>query len=389
MAYRVKVLPLALLLLILVISAIIVYVVPNNTQSTHRISSSNMITPREDGKLEFSDNNYILLTPPPNLAIGGGGIVVNNGNTSIPPLNTSNIFIIAYYDVNQDINLTQASQLPGLIVDKWGFSYFDGRYIIIDPHNVPDQYYSKTIITVYLRVRSDGWILTWINKSQSLGDIVLSGLDLKNEIGQKDPWISKKITSLSYTIYKILEQVNLVSDDDSDNDGIPDDLVTISNNVGYYDYKYAGVSGKYGYLAIIGAKSYCYKIACRGGGGYSYGLFDFTVSNAYTINESVLLINAYLYKGYDIMYYAKVYVKLGEDPNPPEIFSRQTCSGQSCGPQEIYIVREKINVTSNISTGIPYYAEIKAEYNYLGGSCGCSMGSRIEAFYILIGVLKS
>ncbi len=339
-------------------------------------------------KLRGSDaglpGGYILLTPPPSSAVS----VMDVGeNVSIPPLDTSNVFIIAYYNAGQEINLTKASQLPGLVIDRWGFSYFDGRYIIIDPLGVPNDYYSDTVITIRLRVRSDGWVLAWILRNQSLGDLIMSHLDIDEEVGTSDPWISRKITTLAYTVYMVLYYAGIFTDNDTDNDWIPDALIYVANHVGYYDYKYAGAARTYGYLAIFGAKSYMHKVACYGGHDQSYGIFDFIVSNAYTVNESVILINGYIRKTWYIAEYTEIYVRLGTTPTPPVIYDVESCHNY-CGPQSIYVVRHVINTTSMIHPGTLYYAEIKAHVHYSGGGCGYTMTGRAEGFFILVGILK-
>ncbi len=54
----------------------------------------------------------LKLIPPPDYVIKGP-VITNNNTYPIPPLNTSNIFIVVYYDAGQEIILSQASGLQG------------------------------------------------------------------------------------------------------------------------------------------------------------------------------------------------------------------------------------------------------------------------------------
>jgi len=114
----------------------------------------------------------LALIPPPLIALA-------NSEENIPPLDTNNVFIVAYYNAGQEINLTKAASLIGLAIDKWGGTYFDATYIFHDPKNVPvsqPEAYQNSTVYMHVRVRSDGWILAWINKTQPLSDIVMSGI---------------------------------------------------------------------------------------------------------------------------------------------------------------------------------------------------------------------
>lgn len=240
--------------------------------------------------------------------------------------------------------MTKASELQGLSIDKWGFSYFDVIYYFNDPRDVPMSYseaYSNSTVGIHVRVRSDGWILAWTDKDDSLSLIVMSGLSITSEVGTSDPWIKYRVTALSYTIYKTLVQVGEASTDDTNDDGVPDDLVTISSRVGYYDYKYCGVEGKYGFLAVIGARVQTSKSGYYGD-GWSYTaskLFDFLVGNAYTINNTVLSVNAYMYfysEDGTLSVAERVYFDTTSTPSNT-VFEKAK-SGSSSGTY-IYIVR--------------------------------------------------
>ncbi len=339
--------------------------------------------------VDNDNGGILLLMPPPATAIRGGYIVTQDNQTEpIPPLDTSNVYVLAYYNAGEILNLTQISQLPGLQITRWGFSYFDGIYTFFDPLNAPSSFYDNSTVKIHVRVRSDGWVLTWITKNESLGQLILSQTSLGSSFGKNDPWISKGITTLSYTIFKILLQAQVVNNTDSDGDGIPDDLVSISKNTGYYDYKYAAKRDTYGYIAIMGARSWAYYSTSGRLYGWNYGTFDFTVSNTYTINETWLYINAYIRKGEGIAGYSYAYIKLGLPPNPPEIFS-YTTSHDDWAHEEKYYVRYSRNITGLIAPGTTYDMDVYAGINswgYYGGPWWSY--SSIEGFIIVIGVLK-
>ncbi len=386
---------LATLLIILLVSSLTTMMIMNNASGINKYSiTCRYMDYKDENRIEDDKPvGYLLLQPPPLSAIKGPVILDNGENASIPPLDISNVFIIAYYNVGQEINITKASQLPGLVIDKWGFSYFDGRYYIEDLRDVPSDYYDDNIIEVHLRVRSDGWILAWITQNQSLTDIIMSRVSIKtgyhsSDIGKVDPWSSYGITSLSYTIFKILVQIGVLDETDSNGDGIPDSLITLSNSVGYYDYKYAGKTGSYGFLAIIGARSW-FKIttSCTSGGGLHYGLFDFTISGTYTVNQSEFIVNAYLYGIYSERF-ARVAIKFGTTNNPSEIYSKETGSTYYW-PREVFVVRHSF--TYNLTSGTHYFMEVTS-YSTAYGSppwvCD-EHGGHIEAFLVIVGVLKS
>lgn len=288
--------PLTAIALIIVIAGLITYNTFINKENTVLQSLTDIV--RGAG--------FIPLQAPPVEALSGNG--------TIPPLNTSNVYIIAYYKVNQTINLTKASEI--CIILHWGWTYFDGIYILLDPKNVPTDYdeaFQHSIVYVNVRVRSDGWILAWINKTQQLSAIPYSGRDIVIELGEKNPYVKDKVTTLSYAIWKILEHVDIVPD-------TIDALISVSEAVGYYDYKYCGPNNHTGFLAIIGVRGYTTGSLTK--------TFDFSIGSAFAVREAKLVTNykIYLSKSYygsrTISGWIRVYLE-AEDATPDtKVFDR-------------------------------------------------------------------
>ncbi len=334
---------------------------------------------------EFKQGYFLSLQPPPSYAIGGPSVL--NDTYEIPPLNTSNVYVIAYYNAGQEINLTKASRLQGLSIDKWGFSYFDGTYTFHDPINVPSsnsEAYANSTIAIRVRVRSDGWVLAWIEQNQSLSDVILSGLKY-DEVGTDDPYISLNITTLSYTIYKVLEQADIASNDDNDGDGVPDDLVSISQSTGYYDYKYCGAAGKIGYLSIFGVRDSVNKAT-------AYKIFDFIIGNAYDVKDIVLIVDTYISVKRWVQYvYAEADIYLSTNTsfnNPIYHFRVEAYNPSGWSEKTDYHIRRLIPISFQIKSGTLYYSKMYLEgFNFYGSSNEYAK-ARMEFFIAVLTVLK-
>ncbi len=313
----------------------------------------------------------IVLAAPPKIALA-------DPKQNIPPLNTSKVFIVAYYNAGKEINLTKAAELHGLIIDKWGGAYFDATYYLIDPPS------SNSVIKVHLRVRSDGWVLAWISKDEDLTDIVMIGIPLY-ELSDYDPWIAYNITTLSYTIYKVLKQAGVISNKQNQQPGPgpgpgqgsseykpPKELTKLSNHVGYYDYKYCGSEGKEGFLAVVGIKT------VRRGGPGSQGRttreFDFVVGRDYEVKESKVLIVTRMYL---INLDGMLKVFYGTN-------SLNTIYSCECPPDHACLFKDSESI--NVSPGTIYHLRTKwyDECNYISPNEECMS----VVLVVMVGVLK-
>lgn len=143
-------------------------------------------------------------------------------------IDTSNIFLMAYYNSSTNIDLSQAIQEFDFVTESTG-QYVEGKVRIWydnpdgrNPGNIQDfelrdgvdtNIFFATNVTV--RVRSDGWIVAWLTNDQSLNDIV-SWDDANSEALPSN-------TTLSMAIWRITDKIGANYN---------------QSEIKYYSYKY-------------------------------------------------------------------------------------------------------------------------------------------------------
>ncbi|KAF5423715.1 MAG: hypothetical protein C5S45_00535 [Candidatus Methanocomedens sp.] len=127
-------------------------------------------------------------------------------------INTSNIFIIGYYNSESDIDLSQAIQEFDHITETTD-QYIEGILTIwhdnsggINPGNIYEYEYKNgaktdTLLatTINVRVKSDGWIVAWLTNDQDIHDLVFWN-DAKSNTGLTDTTIGTAIRRISNRI---------------------------------------------------------------------------------------------------------------------------------------------------------------------------------------------
>ena len=127
-------------------------------------------------------------------------------------IDTSNIFIIGYYNSESDIDLSQAMQEFDHITETTD-QYIEGILTIwhdnsggINPGNIHEYEYKNgaktdTLLatTINVRVKSDGWIVAWLTNDQDINDLVFWN-DAKSNTGLTDTTIGKAIWRISNRI---------------------------------------------------------------------------------------------------------------------------------------------------------------------------------------------
>jgi hypothetical protein len=143
-------------------------------------------------------------------------------------IDTSNIFIMGYYNPGLEIDLSRAIQEFDHI-NEITDQYVEGKLIIwqdnsggINPGNIHKYEYRNSVETdilfatnVTVRVMSDGWIAAWLTNDQDANDLVFWN-DAKSDRVATDTTIGK-------AIWRIAKRVGMNYD---------------KNLVNYYSYKY-------------------------------------------------------------------------------------------------------------------------------------------------------
>jgi hypothetical protein len=185
--------------------------------------------------------------------------------STTPPLNTSRISFIAYYQ--RTLGWTLADTVPAFVSYFDGGNYYDGLVRVWDSGTIGSSSGAgDTYLDVKVRVRADGWILAWFDRfSDDSGAIVWWGHQ-RAQTGSPP--------SYSTTLSRAMEIVFTVT-----GIGFPG-----HNMIGMYDYSepsakrllifgYSMGSGSVTYYYTIPANStmVSIKLLVRAGGGSSYG----------------------------------------------------------------------------------------------------------------------
>lgn len=155
-------------------------------------------------------------------------------------IDTSNIFIMGYYNPGLEIDLSRAIQEFDHI-NEITDQYVEGKLIIwqdnsggINPGNIHKYEYRNGVETdilfatnVTVRVMSDGWIAAWLTNDQDANDLVFWN-DAKSDTVATDTTIGK-------AIWRIAKRVGMNYD---------------KNLVNYYSYKYPDAD-----MLLIGGKT--------------------------------------------------------------------------------------------------------------------------------------
>jgi hypothetical protein len=185
-------------------------------------------------------------------------------------IDTSNIFIIGYYNSESDIDLSQAIQEFDHITETTD-QYVEGMLTIwhdnsegINPGNIYEYEYkdgakTDTLLatTINVRVKSDGWIVAWLTNDQDINDLVFWN-DAKSDTDLTDTTIGKAIWRISNRI------------------GINYD----NKLVNYYSYKYPAAD-----RLLIGGRTVHY---------FDEETYFFLMPSAATLYKANLLSTLYL-----------------------------------------------------------------------------------------------
>ena len=197
-------------------------------------------------------------------------IILTGSAIADDEINTSNIFIIGYYNSESDIDLSQAMQEFDHITETTD-QYIEGILTIwhdnsdgINPGNIYEYEYKNgaktdTLLasTINVRVKSDGWIVAWLTNDQDINDLVFWN-DAKSDTDLTDTTIGKAIWRISNRI------------------GINYD----NKLVNYYSYKYPAAD-----RLLIGGRT----VYCR-----DKETYFFLIPSATTLYKANLLSTLYL-----------------------------------------------------------------------------------------------
>lgn len=113
---------------------------------------------------EPSTSQGISLAPPPLEAV--------EGTATTPPLDTSQIGLIAYYERSGGWEL--ADTVPAFVEYTDGGNYYDGLVRVWDSGYIGAESTTgdDSYVDVHVRVRADGWILAWFERGEDPGAIV-------------------------------------------------------------------------------------------------------------------------------------------------------------------------------------------------------------------------
>ena len=155
-------------------------------------------------------------------------LILTGSSAADDQIDTSNIFIMGYYNPGSEIDLSRAIQEFDYI-NEITDQYVEGKLIIwhdnsggINPGNIYEYEYRKGVETdilfatnVTVRVMSDGWIAAWLTNDQDANDLVFWN-DAGSDTVATDTTIGK-------AIWRIAKRVGMNYDKDL---------------VNYYSYKY-------------------------------------------------------------------------------------------------------------------------------------------------------
>ena len=139
-------------------------------------------------------------------------LILTGSATADNEINTSNIFIMGYYNSESDIDLSRAIQEFDHITETTD-QYIEGILTIwhdnsegINPGNIYEYEYKNgaktdTLLatTINVRVKSDGWIVAWLTNDQDINDLVFWN-DAESDMDLTDTTIGKAIWRMSNRI---------------------------------------------------------------------------------------------------------------------------------------------------------------------------------------------
>ena len=167
-----------------------------------------------------------------NIILFGSAIVVflilTGSAAADDQIDTSNIFMMGYYNPGSEIDLSRAIQEFDHITEITD-QYVEGKLIIwhdnpggINPGNIYEYEYKNGVETdipfatnITVRVMSDGWIVAWLTNDQDINDLVFWN-DAKSDTVATD-------TTIGTAIWRIAKRAGMNYDKDL---------------VNYYSYKY-------------------------------------------------------------------------------------------------------------------------------------------------------
>jgi len=189
-------------------------------------------------------------------------------------IDTSNIYIMAYYKAAPEIVLSTAIQEFDKVTEStgqyvegeieiWHNSHPDGRNkgdaldMEIRDNTVTNIQFTTT---VKVRVRSDGWIVAWLANDQNPNDMIFWDYVKSDAYSPPD-------TTLGKAIWRITDQLNINYN---------------KNDVKYYSYKYPNADR----LKIGGSKIHDL-----------YGTYYFLIPSTITLYEANILWTSYMHDG--------------------------------------------------------------------------------------------
>ena len=119
--------------------------------------------------LEIGGNVGLPLEKPPLCVLVGSPLDPDYGN----PLDTSNIGLFCYY--NQTSGWTLNDTVPAFTIYTDHGNYIDGEVTVWQDATGNTYAGSDFNTTVMVRVRADGWIMAWTNKTQERGELLFYG----------------------------------------------------------------------------------------------------------------------------------------------------------------------------------------------------------------------
>ncbi len=188
-------------------------------------------------------------------------------------IDTTNITLMAYYNPGTNITLSEAIKEFDFVTESTG-QYVEGKLRMWydstngnNPGNIRNFERRNDIDTnilfasnVSLRVRSDGWIVTWLTNEQNLSDVVFWN-DANTQTLPSE-------TTLGKAIWRVTNRVGANYD---------------KSQVKYYSYKYPAADS----LLIGGRNTY-----------NTFGTYKFIIPSTNTVYDAKLLWTSYLYDIY-------------------------------------------------------------------------------------------
>ncbi len=187
-------------------------------------------------------------------------------------IDTSDIYIMAYYKMLPEVDLSQVIQEFDSVRESTG-QYVEGTITIWhnyrngrDTGEGLDVEVIDGVVTgvpfstdVNVRVKSDGWVAVWLTNEQDMGDMIFWD--------RVDQHFYPPDTTLGQAIWRVTNRMGTIYD---------------KNRVGYYSYEYPNAD-----RLLIGGRTLCL-------GGISSTIYHFLIPSGITLYESEFLWTSYL-----------------------------------------------------------------------------------------------